>query len=176
LIDVVLLIAHVREVDCIVKRAIFQNFFLRWPAKWAGYICHDTPEQLIDDCTAALKKGHSLLVFPEGTRTVPGQPIRMMHGAARVAIEAGATVLPVTVTCRPLTLTKNNPWWNVPPRKADYVLAVGEPYRVERVEGEGASLAARRLTHRWEQYFAARTGLAAAHPAPVPDGCAPSVT
>jgi len=173
LIDVVLLIAHVPEVDCIVKRAVFDNPFMRWPATFARYICHNTPEQLIADCTAALRRGHSLMIFPESTRTVPGQPIRMMHGAARIALEARATVLPVSITCEPLTLTKGLPWYRVPARRAHYTLTVGDPYPVPSFQQGHASAAARRLTHQWEQYFAARTGQPAAHPAsPLADDAA----
>jgi 1-acyl-sn-glycerol-3-phosphate acyltransferase len=173
LIDVVLLIARVRVVDCIVKRAVVDNPFMRWPANWAGYICHQTPEQLITDCTAALSRGHSLMIFPESTRTVPGEPIRMMHGAARIALEAGATVLPVTIDCRPATLTKGNPWYNVPARRPHYLITVGEPQHVPRTDAASANIsaAARRLTYQWEQYFAARTGARAAHP--LADAAAP---
>ncbi|HUS24311.1 MAG TPA: lysophospholipid acyltransferase family protein [Candidatus Binatia bacterium] len=164
LIDVVLLIARMPQVDCIVKPAIFDNPFMRWPARWAGYVCHRTPEQLIADCTAALRAGHSLLVFPESTRTRPGEPIRMMHGAARVALESGAPVLPVAIDVQPLTLTKGLPWYRVPPRTARFVLTVGEPCPAPR--GEPGPAAARRLTHQWERWFAERTGAQAAHPAP----------
>jgi 1-acyl-sn-glycerol-3-phosphate acyltransferase len=167
LIDVVLLLAHVREADCIVKPAVFANPFMRWPVTWAGYICHRTPEQLIEDCARVLRQGHALLVFPEGTRTVPGQPIRMSHGAARIALEAGARIVPVTIACTETHLFKGLPWYRVPPRKPRYVLTVGEPYAAATFlagAGGSASVATRHLTHHWEQYFAARTGAAAAHP------------
>ncbi len=165
LIDVVLLIAHIPEVDCIVKRQIFDNPFMRWPALWAGYIRHDTPEQLIADCAGVLQAGHSLLVFPEGTRSVPGQPIHMTHGAARIALEANADILPVTITCEPLMLNKGVPWYRVPPSPGHFILDAGEAYSAAPfLAGAGGSvtIAARRLTHHWQNYFSApRT---AAHP------------
>jgi 1-acyl-sn-glycerol-3-phosphate acyltransferase len=166
LIDVVLLIAQIPAVDCIVKRAVFENPFMKWPVIWSGYICHDTPEQLIADCTTALANGRSLMIFPESTRSVPGQPIRMMHGAARIAVETGATVLPVTITCTPPMLMKGVPWYRVPPRPGHFTLTVDEPRPVPRSDPRtsNASLAARRLTHEWERYFASRTGVRAAHP------------
>lgn len=165
LIDVVLLIAQIPEVDCIVKRGVLRNPFMRWPARWAGYIGNDHPEQLVADCAASLKKGHSLLVFPEGTRSIPGQPLRMTHGAARIALEADAQVLPVTVSCEPAILHKGVPW-HYAPRQGHFVITVGEPYPVAPFREGAAStaIAARRLTHHWEQYFAARTGGTAAHP------------
>lgn len=167
LIDVVLLIAHIPEVDCIVKQQIFRNPLMRWPVVWAGYIGNSAPEQLIADCAAALQRGHSLLVFPEGTRTVPGQPLRMTHGAARIALAAGASVLPVTITCSERTLFKGQPWYRVPPQTPHYRLRVGEPYPAGRFLTEAGgqiTVAARRLTHHWERQFAAATGNRAAHP------------
>lgn len=160
LIDVVLLIAYIPEVDCIVKQQIFENPFMRWPATWAGYICHATPEQLIADCASTLKQNHSLLVFPEGTRTVPGQPLRMTHGAARIALESGASVLPVTIRCDPPHLYKNLPWYRVPVRPGHYTLIVGDPYSARPyLERAGSvSVAARRLTRDWQAYFSNAPG------------------
>ena len=165
LIDVVLLIAEIPEVDCIVKQAVLRNPFMRWPARWAGYIAHATPEQLIADCVASLRAGHSLLVFPEGTRSVPGQPLRMTHGAARIALEAGATILPVTIRCEPALLHKGVPW-HYAPRPGQFELRVGEPYAAaDFLQGAAnTAIATRHLTHYWEQQFATGIGATAAHP------------
>ena len=100
LIDVVLLVSQMPEVDCIVKRGLWRNPFLRWPVSWAGYLPNSEGEQLIEACAATLRRGHSLLVFPEGTRTVPGKPLRMQRGAAHIALAADAEILPVTITLR----------------------------------------------------------------------------
>jgi 1-acyl-sn-glycerol-3-phosphate acyltransferase len=163
LIDVVLLVGHIPEVDCIVKQALFTNPFTRGPVSWAGYISNSTPQQLIDDCASTLKSGNSLMFFPEGTRSVPGQPIRIPHGTARIALEARMPVLPVTITCEPITLNKGLPWYKVPARTVHFTLTVGEAYRVESyLEGTSTAIAARRLAHDWETYFSQRTGRAAA--------------
>lgn len=167
LIDVVLLLGYLPEVDCILKPAIFANPFMRRPARWLGYIAQSTPEQLFTDVSAALRKRHAVLIFPEGTRTVPGQPIRMGHGAARMAVETGATILPVAIRVTPPHLFKHEPWWRAPVTTPHYVLTVGEPYPAARFlkEADGVpSVAARRLSRHWEQYFAAHTGAHAAHP------------
>jgi 1-acyl-sn-glycerol-3-phosphate acyltransferase len=39
----------------------------------AGYIPNDDPERFIEACVACLERGENLIVFPESTRTVPGQ-------------------------------------------------------------------------------------------------------
>lgn len=148
LIDVVMLVSLMPAVDCIVKRGLWRNPFLRWPVLWAGYLPNSEGEELIDACASTLRRGHSLLVFPEGTRTVPGQPLRMQRGAAHIALAADAELLPVTISCDPPTLFKGNPWWRVPARRFHLQVSVGAPVAAAsfRREGEASSRAARRLT------------------------------
>ena len=47
--------------------------------------------------TEVLKNGHSLHIFPEGTRSATGELLPFKRGAFRVAREGGAPVLPVTI-------------------------------------------------------------------------------
>lgn len=155
LIDVVLLVSLMPAVDCIVKRGLWRNPFLRWPVLWAGYLPNSEGEELVEACAATLRRGNSLLVFPEGTRTVPGQPLRMQRGAAHIALAADAEILPVTVHCDPPTLFKGNPWYRVPSRRFHMQVTVGEPVMAAsfRREGEPAPRAARRLTEWMLDYF-----------------------
>lgn len=161
LIDVVLLIGHIPQVDCIVKKALFRNPFTRMPVQWAGYIANGgsdaDPTQLIEDCAATLRRGNSLMIFPEGTRSVPGAPIQIPHGAARIALGAGAPVLPVSIRCTPLMLEKGRPWHDVPPRPGHFVIEVGEPYSVQPYldDAPSVTIAARRLSRDWAQRFGA---------------------
>jgi 1-acyl-sn-glycerol-3-phosphate acyltransferase len=148
LIDVVMLVSLMPAVDCIVKRGLWRNPFLRWPVLWAGYLPNSEGEELVDACATTLRRGHSLLVFPEGTRTVPGQPLRMQRGAAHIALAADAEILPVNIHCDPPTLFKGNPWYRVPSRRFHLQVTVGTPLAAAsfRREGEAASRSARRLT------------------------------
>lgn len=155
LLDVVFMISFMPAVDCIVKPAIFRNAFMRWPALWAGYIPNGEPEQLIEDCARTLRAGHSLLMFPEGTRTRPGQAVSMKRGAALIALAANADILPVTMTVVPTTLTKGEPWYHIPPRPFHVTVSVGEPVPCAKFLQGGVSraLAARHITEYFEQYF-----------------------
>ncbi len=160
LIDVILLVSQMPEVDCIVKRGLWRNPFLRWPVSWAGYLPNSEGEALIEECSATLRRGHSLLVFPEGTRTVPGQPMHMLRGAAHIALAADSEILPVTIACDPPTLFKGNPWYRVPARRFHMQVVVGMPVAVREFfrEGDVPSRAARRIT-QWmlTQFDAAQT-------------------
>jgi 1-acyl-sn-glycerol-3-phosphate acyltransferase len=162
LIDVVLLVSLMPEVDCIVKRGLWRNPFLRWPVSWAGYLPNSEGEELIKECAATLKRGHSLLVFPEGTRTVPGQPLRMHRGAAHIALAADVELLPVTIRCEPPTLFKGNPWYRVPVRRFHLQVVVGTPIAAREFcrDDQVMARSARHLTQWLTTHF--DTGRAAA--------------
>lgn len=158
LIDMFLLGTRMPQVDCIVKDALLRNPVLGAPVRWAGYIPNSAPTHLIENCVATLRAGNSLLVFPEGTRSVPGQPLKMKRGAAHIALAAGCDLLPVTITCHPSAMTKADAWYRVPVRRPHWCVTVGEPIRLSSVvvPGESNSRAARRLTAYLVEYFSAR--------------------
>ena len=158
LLAVVFLLAFMPRVDCIVTTGISRNPFMRWPAAWAGYIASDDPQALVGLCAERLRQGHSLLVFPEGTRSQPGQPVRMKRGAAQIALAAGAEILPVTLNVSPTTLIKGQPWYHIPPRRFHVTVCVDSPLRAEDfVPADGSrSLAARHLTEHLERHFNTR--------------------
>lgn len=54
--------------------------------------------RLRDQMQAEVDKGHSLLVFPEGTRTITGRLGPFQLGVFRIAQELGRPIVPVTVT------------------------------------------------------------------------------
>ena len=154
LIDVVLMISLMPRADCIVKEALWQNRYLGGVVRAAQYIPNRGAEQLVRDCGVALAKQRPLIVFPEGTRTVPGQPFSFQRGAAHVALASGCAIVPVVLTCNPPTLTKATRWYQVPARRFHVRLEVLEPIRAEQIIASGteAPLASRQLT-RWLQQF-----------------------
>jgi len=54
--------------------------------------------ELRDRAGEELKRGHSLLVFPEGTRTLTGHLGKFQQGVFWIAQQLGAPIVPVTVT------------------------------------------------------------------------------
>lgn len=155
LIDVVFLGSLIPAVDCIVKKGLWRNPFLRWPVSWAGYIPNSEGEELVERCSASLRQGRSLLVFPEGTRTVPGRPMQVRRGSAHIALAADAEILPVTITCDPITLFRGNPWYRVPAGRFHLRVIVGQPVHASafRVPGEAPSRSARRLSQWILDYY-----------------------
>lgn len=158
LIDMLLIGSRVPQLDCIVKDALLRQPFLRSVVRWADFIPNAAPQHLIDHCVATLRAGNSLLVFPEGTRSVPGQTLKMKRGAAHIALAANCDLVPITIVCNPSSLTKTDVWYRVPPQRPHWCLRVGEPIRLSSlvVPGESESRSARRITAHLVEYFGAR--------------------
>jgi len=154
LIDVVFLIAFIRNADCVVKSSLKRNPFTRGPINLAGYIANDDPEKIIEGTISSLARGNSLIIFPEGTRTTPGEPLRLQRGAANVALRAQVPITPVVITCEPTTLTKGAPWYKVPSRRFHVEMRLQDNIDLETFADAGnPSRAARRLTRYLQEYF-----------------------
>ncbi len=160
LLDVVMLMAIIPKAQCIVKHELWQHRFLGAMMRHSGYIRNDLDtESLMAACRETLDQGNSLIIFPEGSRTVPGTPPRLRRGFANIATLTGAAIQLVVITCDPPTLVKGESWWRIPPFKPLFRLVVAErldadaylPYRYR-------SLAARNLVRFVESYFAEKLG------------------
>lgn len=164
LIDVVLLMSLIEQGDCIVKAALGRNPFMRGPVRAAGFVFNDSGEALVDDCVRSVRTGSNLIIFPEGTRSVRGEPLRLHRGAARVAVHGELDITPVRITCEPATLAKGEKWWRVPARRVHVRIEVGEPIAVSPFIAGAANLAlaARHLNGHLTDYFSKEHELASA--------------
>lgn len=147
-LDVVVLLAWIDQANCVVKHGLWRNPFLALPLRLAGYIPNRDPEQLLRDCAQALERGETLIVFPEATRSVPGQPLRLQRGAASIALAADSWLRIVHFKCEPPLLTRGVPWYRVPERRPCLAARVGASVRARDFlpAGEPRSVAARHLT------------------------------
>jgi 1-acyl-sn-glycerol-3-phosphate acyltransferase len=155
LIDIVLLSAFIPRAQCIVKRELWDSPFLGRLIRGSGYIPNDLdPEAMISACREALTDGRSLIVFPEGTRSQRGRPLRFQRGFAQIATMLEADIQLTLISCTPPTLAKGEKWWAIPSRRpvfrvspAGWIRAVSwrrETYR---------SLAARDIVRRVERFY-----------------------
>lgn len=154
LVDVVFLLSRIKRASCIVKASLWRNPAMRGPILNAGYISNADSETMINDCAAWLQGGGAMIIFPEGTRSVAGQPYRFQRGAAAIALQAGSIITPVTLTCSPGTLTKTQAWYQIPRRRFHLQMLVGDdidpaPFRALQPR----SIAVRRLTQHLQDYF-----------------------
>ncbi|WFS63850.1 lysophospholipid acyltransferase family protein [Pseudodesulfovibrio thermohalotolerans] len=88
-------------------------FRIPWYAPFmraSGYIRTEgsSLEDVLRQSKATLKKGASLLFFPEGTRSTDGEMHRFHSGAFRIALENGVPVVPLCLTGTHALLPKGN--------------------------------------------------------------------
>jgi len=102
--DIPILIGHVpRDKGFIAKLELLKvPSFSRW-MKYIGCIFIDRkdPRQsltAINDAAEKLKAGHSIVIFPEGTRSADGSVGPFRAGGLRLAIKAGVPIVPVTIS------------------------------------------------------------------------------
>lgn len=155
LVDIVFLISRVKQANCIVKGSLWRNPFMRGPILNAGYISNDDPEKMIAECVAWLQSGGTMIIFPEGTRSVPDKPCRFQRGAAAIALEAtDICVTPVTISCYPSTLTKAEQWYQIPKRPFHLAMHVQEDISLDEFTRiQPKSIAVRRFNQYLQDYF-----------------------
>jgi 1-acyl-sn-glycerol-3-phosphate acyltransferase len=154
LVDIVFLISRIKHANCIVKDSLWRNPFMRGPILNAGYISNHDPEKMIAECVAWLQSGGTMIIFPEGTRSVPGKPCRFHRGAVAIALQANTIVTPVTISCYPSTLTKAEQWYEIPERHFHLAMHVEDDIPLEQFTRiQPKSIAVRRFNQYLQDYF-----------------------
>ncbi len=158
LIDIVFLISRIPTVNCIVKQALLHNPFTKGPIINAGYISNGVSEQMIKQCVEGLIAGEGLIIFPEGTRTGPEREYKFQRGAAHIALQAKSLVTPVIISCSPSTLSKNEKWYQIPPRRFHLKVEVRDDIVLDEFLAiEPHTIAVRRFNRYLEDYFRQNT-------------------
>jgi len=154
LIDVVFLIAHIRDANCIVKQSLWRNPCTRGPVGRAQYVSNNGSPEMLEQAADALREGQTLIVFPEGTRTAPNQAPVFHRGAAAIALRGARVITPVFITVKPTTLTKAEPWYRIPERRVQVSLRVGRDIAPETFNADAPlPIASRRLNEHLHQLF-----------------------
>ncbi|MCY4658629.1 MAG: lysophospholipid acyltransferase family protein [Acidobacteria bacterium] len=88
------------QLRIIAKASLGAFPVLGWHLRYTGHLLIDraragrgTLRRIAD----LMRRGHSLIVFPEGTRSPDGKVLGFRRGLFRLAIEAGLPVVPVAV-------------------------------------------------------------------------------
>lgn len=120
LLDVVLIIAKIRRINCVVKADLCKNPFLFAAIKASGYIPNTANEILLQNSLSALNRGESLLIFPEGTRTKDS--IIFHKAASYIAINAAQSLAMIFIKMRPRSLKKGEKWYHTQKMRYSIIL------------------------------------------------------
>jgi 1-acyl-sn-glycerol-3-phosphate acyltransferase len=75
---------------------------LGWYLRMAGYLTvnrgnEESKAEMLEKAMVCLKNGNSIMIFPEGTRSLNGETGFFKRGAFVLAIQAGVPILPVLI-------------------------------------------------------------------------------
>lgn len=142
LTDITSLLARVPEAVCIFKPAIRRNPVLGAAARRAGYLASDGGHEVIRRAAAKVAAGHTVVLFPEGTRTPPGVALLpFKSGFVLIARRAGAPIQLVRIVCSRPVLAKGRAWWKFPPLPARVDITFGPRLRVSADAATAAAAA-----------------------------------
>ncbi len=155
-LDIVILLSLMPDACCIVNSKLLSNPFIGLVVSSAGFICNNVdPEQVINDCVRALNRGCPLVIFPEGTRSVPNRAYKFQRGFAHIVLKSGVDIQPVVIHCEPLLLAKGIPWYNIPERPAKFIIDLKPPMNAASIVdvNETATIVSRKIERHFESYY-----------------------
>lgn len=92
LLDAPMVVSRLGDVTCVLKASLLRSPFWGAGSRLAGYIPNDWFLGSVNLAVDELRRGHQLLLFPEGTRTAAAPLGEFRGGAALVAHRAGVPV------------------------------------------------------------------------------------
>lgn len=102
LADVVMGFMLYRQFKWVSKASVFKVPVLGWNMRFCRYVplTRRDPQsiaKMMETCRRWLRQGISVMIFPEGTRSLDGQVKSFKHGAFTLALETGAPVVPIAI-------------------------------------------------------------------------------
>lgn len=155
LLDVVVIMAYLDNVQCVVKNELWTNSLLGGVMVAAGFIRNDIgAEKFLAICKQQLTAGENIIIFPEGTRTVPGQTIKLRRGLGNLAIGAATNIQSLIINCEPPTLAKGESWYKIPKQRVQIHLSKGDFFPIKNYQNDNPrSIQVRCLTRDIQQYY-----------------------
>jgi 1-acyl-sn-glycerol-3-phosphate acyltransferase len=90
------------QVRIIAKESLGRFPFLGWHLRRTGHLLVDRrdPDRqaILMSWKSMVRRGLSLIVFPEGTRSVDGRVGRFRAGSFLLALEAGLSIVPISIS------------------------------------------------------------------------------
>jgi 1-acyl-sn-glycerol-3-phosphate acyltransferase len=112
LVDILVLYGLYRPFKWVSKAELFRVPIVGWNMVLNDYVRlrrgdRESIRAMMDHCRRHLARGAPVLIFPEGTRSATGLLQPFKDGAFRLALEAGAPVIPVALRGTYDTLPKH---------------------------------------------------------------------
>lgn len=157
-LDIVILLSLIPKATCLIKGSLTETPFVRRIVK-PLYIPNHIPfEQQLERVQESLLRGEPLIIFPEGTRTVPKNPMLFKKGAARFALFAKCPVQPIYIGGnQKVGLRKSDPFFCFhPTERYHYNLEILDPISTENFQGLSPAAQATHLTESMQAVLESR--------------------
>ena len=124
------------QLRIIAKQSLGRIPFMGWHLHRAGHLLVDRSRPgagVVKRMSRLVGEHHSLIVFPEGTRSVDGTVQRFKGGSFALAVEAGLAIVPLTIVGSCHVMTKGQ----ITVRPGAVSLTIHAPIETRGVEREG---------------------------------------
>ena len=136
--DIPILFASIPfQLRIIAKASLGRIPFLGWHLQRTGHVLVDRSKPgagVVRKIARLVAAGHSLIVFPEGTRSTDGSVARFKGGPFVIALQAGLPVVPITLVGSRHVMSKGQ----LMVRPGRVTLIVHEPIETSGVPRESA--------------------------------------
>ena len=117
----------------LAKRELFYIPIMGWGMATVGYIpldraSHKSGREAMRRITQVLTKGSSVLLFPEGTRSLDGKVQAFKMGAFKLARDNKVEILPLVIDGTGQALPKRS--WLIK-KKSTFIVSIGKPVSLE---------------------------------------------
>jgi 1-acyl-sn-glycerol-3-phosphate acyltransferase len=128
LIDALLILTRHPNLVCVMKSELMRNAFLGSGSRLARYVRNDSSRQMVKESVTHLREGGTLLLFPEGTRTVR-EPINSLVGSVGlISKHAGVPVQTLIIETDSPFLSKGWPLFKRPTLPVTYKVRLGKRF------------------------------------------------
>lgn len=121
LVDVTALVSACPDLVFVAKRDIFRSPLVGRLLRYCGQIESGpgvfSGAAVVEDALAHLRRGCSVLVFPEGTRSPRNAIGPFLSGAFEIASRARLPLVPLLIRCDPPALMRGQHWHDIPERE-----------------------------------------------------------
>ena len=136
--DILIAVAYIPvQFRWIAKKELFNIPLFGAAMRSAGYIEIDRHNQekalqSIDEAALRIRKGKSIMTFPEGARSRDGEITAFKQGAFHLAINSGVSIVPVSIIGSGRIMPKRS----VKIKSGQIKLVIGEPIEVKSFDIE----------------------------------------
>jgi 1-acyl-sn-glycerol-3-phosphate acyltransferase len=142
LLDIPIILASIPDqIRIVYKKELEVLPIFGWGLKWGHYIGIDRRKgaearKSLEEAAEKIRRGASVLLYAEGTRTLDGKLQPFKRGAFNLALRAGVTVVPLTVNGTFGIMPKHS----IRVRPAPVELVLEKPIDTRGEEGKEAEL------------------------------------